>query len=100
MNRYLKAVHCSGPVTTCQTRGSWLSHTSTLKLVLLNARSVSNKSKLIYNLILEEDADLASITETWLGSDGGIPLSLACPPGYAVQHQGRPGEWGVCGHCL
>ena len=46
-----------------QHQGSKTSQPSTLKLVLLNARSVSNKSQMIYDLILEEDADLACITE-------------------------------------
>ena len=56
----------------------------------MNARSASNKFQLIWNnLILEEDADLACITETWMGGEGGVSLTLACPPSYAVQHQGR-----------
>ena len=67
-------------------RGSQISQPSTLKLMLLNARSVSNKSQIIQDLILEEDADLACITETWMGGEGGVPLTLACRPGYAVQH--------------
>ena len=51
---------------------------------------------MIHNLILEEDADLACITEMWIGGEGRPPLSLVCPPGYAVQHQGRlEGRGGV-----
>ena len=57
--------------------------------MLLNARSAPNKAQVIHDLILEEDADLACITETWIGGEGGPPLALICPPGYAVQHQGR-----------
>ena len=95
-NRCLKAVHCSDIVTNCQNRGSQPSWPSTLNLVLLNARSVSNKSQLIQDLILEEDADLPCITETWMGGEGGVPLTLSCPPDYAVQHQGRlEGQGGV-----
>ena len=88
-NKCLKAVHCSDIVTNCQNRGRQPSWPSTLNLVPLNARSVSNKSQLIQDLILEEDADLACITETWMGGEGGVPLTLSCPPGYTVQHQGR-----------
>ena len=77
VNRCLKAVHCSDTVTTCQALGSQLSRLSTLTLVLLNARSVSNKAQLIQDLILENDADLACITKMWMGSKGGVPLSLA-----------------------
>ena len=95
VNRCLKAVHCSGTVTNCQSRGSQISHPSTLNLVLLNARSVSNKSQIIQDLILEEDAHLACRTKTWMGREGGVPLTLACPPGCAVQHQGRLERGGV-----
>ena len=67
VSRCLKAVHCSGTLTNHQDRGSQISWPSTLKLVLLNARFVSNKFQIIYDLILEEDADLECITETWMG---------------------------------
>ena len=99
-DRCLKAVHCSEPGATPQYRGSQISHPSTLRLVLLNARSVANKAQVIYDLILEEDADLACITETWIGGEGGPPLALICPPGYAVQHQGRLEGRGGSRHCL
>ena len=94
MNRCLTAVHCSETVTNPHYRGSQPSQPSTLTLVLLNARSVSNKTQVIHDLILEEDADLACITETWINGEGGPPLALICPPGYAVQHQGRLEGWG------
>ena len=89
MDRCLKAVHCSEMVTNPQNRGSQSSRPSTLRLVLLNARSVSNKAQVIHDLMLEQDADLACISETWIGGEGGPPLALICLPGYAVQHQGR-----------
>ena len=73
MSRCLMAVHCSETVPNPQYQGSQPSQPSTLKLVLLNARSVSNKTQLIHDLILEEDADLACITETWIGREGGLP---------------------------
>ena len=76
MNRCLKAVHCSETVINSQYRGSQPSQPSTLNLVLLNARYVSNKAQVIYDLILEEDADLACITETWISGEGGPPLAL------------------------
>ena len=95
MDRCLKAVHCSETVTNPKYRGSQTSRPSTLRLVLLNARSVSNKAQVIHDLILEEDADLACITETWIGGEGGPPLVLICLLGYAVQHQGR-----LEGRCL
>ena len=83
-NRCLKAVRCSEMETNPQYRGSQTSLPSTLRLVLLNARSVSNKTQLIYDLILDENADLACITETWIGREGGppsshLPARLCCP---------------------
>ena len=88
-NRCLKAVCCSETVTNPQYRGSQSSLPSTLTLVLLNARSIANKPQVIHDLILEENADLACITETWISGEGSPPLALVCPSGYAVQHQGR-----------
>ena len=73
MNRCLKAVHCSETVTNPQYQGSQFSQPSTLTLVLLNARSVSHKTQVIYDLILEEDADLACITKTLIGGEGVLP---------------------------
>ena len=47
-------------------------------------------------MILEEDADLTYITDTSMGREGGVSLTLTCPPDYAVQDQGRPeGQGGV-----
>ena len=57
--------------------------------MLMNARLVQNKTALIHDVILDEGADLACITETWVGEEGGVPLSQLCPPGYSVQHQCR-----------
>ena len=73
MNRSLKAVHCSGAVINRQYQGSQPSQPSILKLVLLIARSVSNKLQVIHNLILEEDADLACITKAWIDGEGVLP---------------------------
>ncbi|XP_061463050.1 uncharacterized protein LOC133375459 [Rhineura floridana] len=38
---------------------------------------------------MDEAADLACITETWVVEQGGVSLSQLCPPGYLVQHHGR-----------
>lgn len=61
---------------------------------LVNARSVCNKATLIHDLILEEKADLACITETWMGQEGGVPFTDICPASFQVWHQLRPQEWG------
>ena len=88
--RQLTAVPCSGPPYTRRFVGSSISQPSGLRMLLLNARSVHNKTSLIHDLIVDEAADLACITETWVGEQGGVSLSQLCPPGYLVQHQGRP----------
>ena len=38
---------------------------------------------------MNEEADLACITEIWVGEQGGVGLTQLCPPGYSVQHQAR-----------
>ncbi|XP_061464713.1 uncharacterized protein LOC133376492 [Rhineura floridana] len=87
--RQLVAVTCSGPPHTHRIAGSSISQPSDLQLLLFNARSINNKTSLIHDLIVDEAADLACITETWVSDLGGINLSQLCPPGYSVQHLGR-----------
>ncbi|KAF7247270.1 Netrin receptor UNC5B [Varanus komodoensis] len=70
--------------------GSLVSCPSGLTVLLCNARSANNKSALIHDLIVDEGADLACITETWAGEGGDVALSQLCPPGYMVQHCSRP----------
>ena len=67
-------------MTNPQYRGSQTSRPSTLHLVLLNARSVFNKAQVIHDLILEEDADLACITEIWIDGEGGPPQHSSVHP--------------------
>ncbi|XP_058034525.1 uncharacterized protein LOC131196108 [Ahaetulla prasina] len=57
--------------------------------MLCNARSVVNKAPLIHDLIQGGAADLIGITETWLGTEGGVPLVEICPPGFRALHQPR-----------
>uniref|UniRef100_A0A2D4IEU1 Endonuclease/exonuclease/phosphatase domain-containing protein n=1 Tax=Micrurus lemniscatus lemniscatus TaxID=129467 RepID=A0A2D4IEU1_MICLE len=57
--------------------------------MLFNARSVVNKAPLVRDLILDEGDELACITETWLGQEGGVPLSEMCPDGFQILHQPR-----------
>ncbi|KAF7235017.1 C-type lectin domain family 2 member D, partial [Varanus komodoensis] len=79
--------HNNNPVSQ-RVPGSLVSHPLGLTVLLLNARSVNNKSALIHDLIVDEGADLACITETWAGG-GDVALSQVCPPGYLVQHCSR-----------
>ena len=66
----------------------------TLRIANLNARSVCNKSAIIYNHMVENNLDILCVTETWI-NNGDISSSLLSssllPPNYdLVQHCGRP----------
>ncbi|KAF7235211.1 Vomeronasal type-2 receptor 26 [Varanus komodoensis] len=50
-----------------------------LTVLLLNARLVHNKKSLIHDLIVDEGANLACITETWAGEQGGRLPVLSRP---------------------
>ncbi|XP_064421347.1 uncharacterized protein LOC135359563 [Latimeria chalumnae] len=53
--------------------------------VLFNARSISNKTSVIYDL-LDNGLDLACITETWLDECAAPILAAAIPQGFSVIH--------------
>ncbi|XP_064412923.1 myocyte enhancer factor 2cb isoform X1 [Latimeria chalumnae] len=55
------------------------------RAVLLNARSICNKTAAIYDL-LNEGIDLAFITETWLDDCVAPFLAAIIPPGFSVIH--------------
>ncbi|KAF7235047.1 Vomeronasal type-2 receptor 26 [Varanus komodoensis] len=90
MDRWLTPISPSGSALNQRVSGSLVNHPSGLTVLLLNARSVNNKSSLIHDMIVDEGADLACITETWVGEGGDVALSQLCPPGYLVQHCSRP----------
>ena len=63
-----------------------------VRIALLKACSVCNKSAAIYNRILENCLDILCITETWI-NNGDISSSLLSllPPKYDLaQHYGWP----------
>ncbi|KAF7243144.1 Cullin-3 [Varanus komodoensis] len=88
-DRWLTRIPPSGFAPSQRVPGSLVNRPSGLMVLLLNARSVNNKSSLIHDLIVDEGADLACITETWAGEGGDVALSQLCPPGYLVQHCSR-----------
>ena len=60
---------------------------------MLIARSVCNKSAVIYNHIVESNLDVLCVTETWINNCNisGSLLSSLLPPNYnRAQHYGRP----------
>ena len=68
-------------------------HPQNLSLLLRNARSVKNKTNVSYDLLLDEEADLACFTETWLGDDSGPTWAQALPARCCVREQGRESGW-------
>ena len=53
-----------------------------LKLLLLKAILVDRKTTAIQDLILDEQAGPACITQTWLDEAGGVNLTQLCPLGF------------------
>ncbi|GFR65070.1 hypothetical protein ElyMa_000196300 [Elysia marginata] len=74
-----------------------------LKVLHLNAQSIGNKTTLVNDLIVELDADIAFITETWLkpkGDEGIVSQLRVRPDGYAkpLNFAGTTGQsgGGIC----
>ena len=62
-----------------------IDNSTTLKAVYLNARSCNNKTIEINDLIVEKNADLVFISETWLRPyDDNITLANLLPNGFQV----------------
>jgi len=61
-----------------------------LRLSLVNARSVRNKTTTLNDFICENDIDILAITETWLSADNdGAVISSLLPNGYAIHQNPR-----------
>ena len=63
---------------------------SSLRIGLLNARSVANKATEINELIVDQCLDILFITETWLKESGnGTSITDLVPTGYTLHHNPR-----------
>lgn len=67
--------------STISTRGFNLAH--------LNARSISNKTSLINDLILQRNMDILCLSETWQQPGDCIHLNMLSPPGYSYISKSR-----------
>lgn len=63
--------------------------TSDIKVELFNAQSLTNKSCLIHDHILEKDFDLFCVTETWHKPDTFIALNECCPTEHSYFQKAR-----------
>lgn len=86
------------PASQCQLRFVHLVccpsyRTTDTSLELFNAQSISNKSSLIHDHILEKNVDLMCLTETWYQLGFFSSLNEACPPGYSYLQWARWSRW-------
>ena len=57
---------------------------SSLRLALLNARSISNKTFILNELFTSENMDFMFLTETWQRENEFVHLNELCPVGCSV----------------
>jgi len=55
-----------------------------LKFATLNIRSITNKSADIYDITVDSELDVLTLTETWHTSSDDLPLRRSVPPGYSI----------------
>ena len=70
-----------------------------LKLLVLNAQSVKNKTTEISELISDSKCNILGLTETWLrkGDEDTVIAYELCPPGYHLINVPRPNNSGYGG---
>uniref|UniRef100_A0AAV2L2I5 Uncharacterized protein n=1 Tax=Knipowitschia caucasica TaxID=637954 RepID=A0AAV2L2I5_KNICA len=66
-----------------------LKPSSHIKLVQLNAQSLTNKACLLHSHILDNRIDLMCVTETWHRPEQYSVLNEACPAGYTYLEKAR-----------
>ena len=68
-----------------------LRHTpsTTVKIELFNTQSLTNKSGLIHDHILDKRIDIMCLSETWHRPEVYLALNEACPPGYIYHEKAR-----------
>ena len=57
----------------------------------LNCRNLANKGEELYTIIINSDADIICLTETWF--DESHPLSMNVPEGYYIHRKDRSDEF-------
>ena len=65
-----------------------------LKVMLQNTRSICNKVSVVAETIIDADADVSILTETWLRSDHQDIVNDLTLPGFELKHLNRLGKQG------
>ena len=65
-----------------------------LKVMLQNTRSICNKVSVVAETIIDADADVSFLTETWLRSDHQDIVNDLTLPGFELKHLNRLGKRG------
>ena len=65
-----------------------------LKAIYLNARSCNNKTTEINDLIIEKNADITFISETWLKDNDNITVTNLVPKGFSIINKNRKSRSG------
>ncbi len=63
--------------------------TNRIHIGLLNARSVKNKTGMLYDHIIDNDLDIFLFTETWLTDHDQSAIAELTPTGYSLKHIAR-----------
>ena len=73
-----------------QTKQSVSSKSTTLKLALINARSVSNKTFILQDFFSSHNLDFLFLTETWLKCNDNVVMNAMCPTNCKYISDPRP----------
>ena len=67
---------------------------SKLQLCVLNTQSMCNKSDEFVDVVLQNNLDLVTISETWFKPDDNLVPHECTPAGYSLHHIPRPKKTG------
>lgn len=82
--RHPRTLHVtSSNLLPVSTSATWISQQKSLKTALFNTRSLSNKSLLLCEFIIDNKLDFLCLTETWHKPMDYIALNQTTPPGYS-----------------
>ena len=81
-------------LTQINCQNVFIDESTSLKCLYLNARSCNNKVTEINDLIIEKNADLVFITETWFKDKDNTTISNLLPYGFEIIYKNRQSRSG------